>query len=135
MQWHLLANYKHVYALNPFCFHKRSNCPKMVCTCNFLPQNGVHAQFFCPISLSQAIAPILVGRSELPVHQQLHRYNIHGSWRQSLHLKCQILIVFNIFVLFIFYPGASCLYCNVYDQSVIYVDSYLSPQYPVCGLV
>ena len=64
-----------------------------------------------------------------------YRYNIHGGLRQSLHLNCQILILFNIFALFLFYPGASCLHCNFYNPSVIYVDSYLSPQYPVCGLV
>ena len=45
--------------------------PKWFARATFLPQNGLHAQFFCPISLSQAIAPIQVGRSDL---------NVLGIW-------------------------------------------------------
>ena len=54
-----------MYALTPFVFIRGVIAPKWFARATFLPQNGLHAQFFCPISLSQAIAPIQVGRSDV----------------------------------------------------------------------
>ena len=56
-----------MYALTPFVFIRGVIAPKWFARSTFLPQNGLHAQFFSPISLSQAIAPIQVGRSDLGI--------------------------------------------------------------------
>ena len=52
-----------MYALTPFVFTRGVIAPKWFAHATFLPQNGSHAQYFCPISLSHAIAPIQIGRS------------------------------------------------------------------------